>query len=249
MKGRVALVTGGSQGIGRAICEELARRGATVVVNHYPSESDAAKAAATVEAIQSAGGTALALQADVTQSDQVDKMIKDALDTQGKIDILVNNAGITRDKLIMMMDEPDWDAVLATNLKSMFLCSKAVIKGMMRQRYGRIVSMSSVVGISGNAGQTNYSASKAGVIGFTKSLAREVASRNITVNAVAPGFIPSALTEVLPEEMKQNIIDTIPLKRMGTQEEIAFGVAFLASDEAAYITGHVLSIDGGMVMG
>lgn len=249
MKGRVALVTGGSQGIGRAICQELAQRGATILVNHYPSESDAAKAAATVEAIQAAGGTALALQADVTRLDQVENMFKDALEAQGKIDILVNNAGITRDKLIMMMDEPDWDAVLATNLKSMFLCSKTAIKGMMRQRYGRIVNMSSVVGISGNAGQTNYSASKAGVIGFTKSLAREVASRNITVNAVAPGFIPSALTEVLPEEIKQSVMNTIPLKRMGTQEEIAFGVAFLASDQAAYITGHVLSIDGGMVMG
>lgn len=249
MKGRAALVTGGSQGIGRAICEELARRGAIVMVNHYPSESDAAKAVETVEAIKAAGGTALALQADVTKSDQVDKMIKDALESQGKIDILVNNAGITRDKLIMMMDEPDWDAVLSTNLKSMFLCSKAAIKGMMRQRYGRIVNMSSVVGISGNAGQTNYSASKAGVIGFTKSLAREVASRNITVNAIAPGFIPSALTDILPEEMKQSILNSIPLKRMGTQQEIAFGVAFLASDQAAYITGHVLSIDGGMVMG
>jgi 3-oxoacyl-[acyl-carrier protein] reductase len=249
VKGRVALVTGGSQGIGRAISEELARRGATVLVNHYPSESDAAKAAATVEAIKAAGGTALALQADVTKQDQVEKMIKDALEAQGKIDILVNNAGITRDKLIMMMDEPDWDAVLSTNLKSMFLCSKAAIKGMMRQRYGRIVNMSSVVGISGNAGQTNYSASKAGVIGFTKSLAREVASRSITVNAIAPGFIPSALTEVLPDEIKQSVMNTIPLKRMGTPEEIAYGVAFLASDEAAYITGHVLSIDGGMVMG
>lgn len=249
MNGRVALVTGGSQGIGRAICEVLGQRGATVIVNHYPSESDAAKAAETVEAIKAAGGTAMALQADVTKTDQVEKMVKDALEAQSKIDILVNNAGITRDKLIMMMDEPDWDAVLSTNLKSMFLCSKAAIKGMMRQRYGRIVNMSSVVGISGNAGQTNYSASKAGVIGFTKSLAREVASRNITVNAVAPGFIPSALTDVLPDEMKQTIIDAIPLKRMGTQEEIAFGVAFLASDQAAYITGHVLSVDGGMVMG
>jgi 3-oxoacyl-[acyl-carrier protein] reductase len=249
VNGRVALVTGGSQGIGRAICEVLGQRGATVIVNHYPSESDAAKAAETVEAIKAAGGTAMALQADVTKIDQVEKMVKDALEAQSKIDILVNNAGITRDKLIMMMDEPDWDAVLSTNLKSMFLCSKAVIKGMMRQRYGRIVNMSSVVGISGNAGQTNYSSSKAGVIGFTKSLAREVASRNITVNAVAPGFIPSALTDVLPDEMKQTIINTIPLRRMGTQEEIAFGVAFLASDQAAYITGHVLSVDGGMVMG
>jgi len=249
VKGRVALVTGGSQGIGRTICRELARRGATVIVNHYPSQSDAAKAVETVEAIKAAGGTAMALQADVTNRDQVEKMIKDALEAQQKIDILVNNAGVTRDKLIMMMDEPDWDAVLSTNLKGVFLCSKAVIKGMMRQRYGRIVNMSSVVGISGNAGQTNYSASKAGIIGFTKSLAREVASRNITVNAVAPGFIPSALTDILPDEMKQSIINTIPLKRMGTQEEIAYGVAFLASDEAAYITGHVLSIDGGMVMG
>jgi 3-oxoacyl-[acyl-carrier protein] reductase len=249
MKGRVALVTGGSQGIGRTICEELARRGATIVVNHYPSESDAARAADTVKSIEAIGSTAMALQADVTKSDQVDKMLKDALEAHGKIDILVNNAGITRDTLIMTMNESDWDAVLTTNLKSMFLCAKAVVRSMMRQRYGRIVNMSSVSGIAGNAGQTNYSSSKAGVIGFTKALAREVAARNITVNAVAPGFIPTELTQTLPEDIKQATLGAIPLKRWGTPEEIAYGVAFLASDEAAYITGHVLSIDGGMVMG
>ncbi|MBN1313281.1 MAG: 3-oxoacyl-[acyl-carrier-protein] reductase [Anaerolineae bacterium] len=249
MKERVALVTGGSQGIGRAICEELSRRGATIIVNHYPSESDAEKAADTVKAIETAGGKAMALQADVTKSDQVDKMIKDALEAQGKIDILVNNAGITRDTLIMTMAEEDWDAVLTTNLKSAFLCSKAVVRSMMRQRYGRIVSMSSVSGIAGNPGQTNYSASKAGIIGFTKSLAREVAARNITVNAVAPGFIPTELTQDLPEELKQGSLGSIPLKRWGTPEEIAYAVAFLASDEAGYITGHILSVDGGMVMG
>lgn len=249
MKGRVALVTGGSQGIGRAICEELNRLGATIIVNHYPSESDAAKAADTVKALEAAGGTAMAIQADVTQAAQVDKMIKDAIEAQGKIDILVNNAGTTRDTLIMTMDEKDWDTVLATNLKSMFLCSKAVVRSMMRQRYGRIVNMSSVSGIAGNPGQTNYSASKAGVIGFTKSLAREVAARNITVNAVAPGFIPTELTQDLPDELKQSSLGAIPLKRWGTPEEIAYAVAFLASDHAAYITGQVLSVDGGMVMG
>lgn len=249
MRGRVALVTGGSQGLGRATCEELARRGAIVVVNHYPSEADAAKAAAVVEAIRAAGGTALAIQADVTKSDQVEEMVKNATEAYGKIDILVNNAGITRDTLIMRMTEQDWDAVLNVNLKGMFICSKAVIRGMMRQRYGRIVNMSSVAGIAGNAGQTNYSASKAGVIGFTKALAREMGSRGITVNAVAPGFIPTDLTANLPEEIKQASLTAIPLGRWGTPQEIAYAVAFLASDEAAYITGQVLSVDGGMVMG
>ncbi len=249
LKDRVALITGSSQGIGRAIAEELARRGAHIVVNHYPSEADAARASEVVEAIEAAGGTAAAIQADVSQHDQAEQLVSKAIDTYGKLDILVNNAGITRDKLIMMMSEADWDAVLQTNLKGVFNCSKAAVKNMVRNRYGRIVNISSVSGIAGNAGQTNYSASKAGVIGFTKALAREVAARNITVNAVAPGFIPTDLTQDIPQNLKDASLDMIPLKRWGKPEEIAYAVAFLASDEAAYITGQVLSVDGGMIMG
>jgi 3-oxoacyl-[acyl-carrier protein] reductase len=243
---RVAVVTGGSRGIGRAVALELAKRGAAVVVN-YRGNAEAANE--VVQAIEGQGGKAKAVQSDVSSYAEAEALIKETVDTFGKIDILVNNAGTTRDKLIMMMPEEDWDAVIATNLKSAYNTSKAAVKSMMRKRYGRIINMTSVVGIAGNAGQTNYSASKAGLIGFTKSLAREVAPRNITVNAVAPGYVPTDMTDVLSDEIKAATVKAIPLGRMGSVEDIAFAVAFLASDEAAYITGHVLSVDGGMVMG
>lgn len=243
---RIAIVTGASRGIGRAIAEELARRGARVVVNY---NSSAAAAEEVVQAICNEGGEAIAVQADVSDMEQAQQLVKATLDAYGGLDILVNNAGTTRDMLLMMMSESDWDDVLRINLKSAYNCSKAALRPMMRKRYGRIINMTSVAGIAGNPGQTNYSASKAGLIGFTKSLAREVGSRNITVNAVAPGFVPTELTTSLPEEIREASIQQIPLGRWGTAEEVAFAVAFLASDEASYITGHVLSVDGGMVMG
>jgi 3-oxoacyl-[acyl-carrier protein] reductase len=246
LEGRVALVTGGSRGIGRAVALELARGGASIVVN-YNSNSGAADG--VVSAVEASGGKARAIQADVSDYAQAEKLIKDTVEAFGNLDIVVNNAGTTRDMLIMMMPEADWDLVIRTNLKSAYNVSKHAVKHMMRKRYGRIINMTSVAGIAGNAGQTNYSASKAGMIGFTKALAREVAARNITVNAVAPGFIPTELTESVPEDIKTASLDAIPLKRWGTPEEVAHAVAFLASDEAGYITGHILSVDGGMVMG
>ncbi len=245
-EGKVALVTGASRGIGRAIAERLAIGGAKVVVNFA---RDAEGAAAVVAAITTAGGTAIAAQADVGDFKAAEGLVKGAVEAFGGLDILVNNAGTTRDMLIMMMPEADWDTVIQTNLKSTFNCSKAAVKIMMRKRVGRIINITSVSGIAGNAGQTNYSASKAGVIGFTRALAREVASRNVTVNAVAPGFIPTSLTNDLPEEIKEATLKSIPLGRWGKPEEIASAVAFLASDDAAYITGQVLTVDGGLVMG
>ena len=246
LAGKSAVVTGASRGIGQAIAVELGRRGAKVVVN-YAKDADGANT--TVQKIQGAGGEAKAIQADVADLKAAEGLIKAAVGAYGGLDILVNNAGTTRDMVIMMMPEADWDVVIQTNLKSAFNCSKAAVKTMMRKRYGRIIHITSVSGIAGNAGQTNYSASKAGLIGFTKALAREVAARNITVNAVAPGFVPTALTNDLPAGIKDASLRAIPLGRWGTAEEVAYAVAFLASDEAAYITGHVLSVDGGMVMG
>jgi len=242
---KVAIVTGASRGIGRAIAIELARRGASVAVNYNRSGAAAADVQA---AIEQAGGTAVTIQADVSEFEQATQLMKATLDTFGQIDILVNNAGITRDGLLMMMKETDWDDVIRVNLKSVFNCCRAVTRGMVRQRHGRIITISSISGIVGQAGQANYSASKAGIIGFTKSLAKELGARGITVNAVAPGFVVTDLTTGLPADLEQKAIDITPLHRMGKPEEIAYAVAFLASDEAAFITGEVLTVDGGLAM-
>ncbi len=242
---KIALVTGASRGIGRAIALDLAARGATVVVNYNAS---AAAAEEVVAAITAAGGKASAIQADVSKYEAAQALVKYAVDTYGRLDILVNNAGTTRDTLLMTMKEDDWDHIMATDLKSVFNCCKAASRGMIRQRAGRIINITSVVGLAGGAGQTNYAAAKAGVIGFTKSMAKEVGSRGITVNCVAPGFIPTALTSVLTPEQKEMAVKATPLGRFGTPEDVAYAVSFLASDLAAYITGAVLSVDGGLVM-
>ncbi len=242
---KVAIVTGASRGIGRAIAVELARRGARVVVNY---NRNAEAAAEVVAAIEADGGQALAVQADVSDFEQAAGLIKTAKDSFGQIDILVNNAGTTRDQLLMLMKEGDWDDVLRINLKSVFNCCKAVARTMVRKRRGRIINITSVSGITGQGGQTNYAASKAGMIGFTKSLAKELGPRSITVNCIAPGFIPTDLTNDLSEELKQQAIEATPLRRMGKAEEIAYAVVFLASDEAAFITGETLTVDGGLVM-
>lgn len=242
---KIAIVTGGSRGIGRGIALELGKRGATVVVN-YQRNAEAAEE--VVAAIAAAGGAALAVQADVSLEDDANRLVKTAADTYGKVDILVNNAGTTRDNLIMRMSAEDFDTVIETNLRSTWLCSKAVVRDMMRKRYGRIINITSISGIMGNGGQTNYSASKAGIIGLTKALAREVASRGITVNAVAPGFVATDLTATLPEDIAKKINENIPLGRWATIEDVAQATAFLASDEAAYITGHTLNVDGGLAM-
>ena len=244
-QGRVALITGSSSGIGAATAKELAAGGAKVAV-HYRGNSDGAMA--VQEAITSAGGSCKIYQADVANVEAAASLVKQVQADLGGLDILVNNAGTTRDTLLMTMKEEEWDVVIDTNLKSVYAVTKAALRGMIRQRWGRIINVTSVVGISGQAGQSNYAASKAGIIGFTKSLAREVASRAITVNAVAPGFIPTQLTDVLNEEQRAGILANTPLGRMGTPEEVAWAVAFLASERSAFITGHVLSVDGGLVM-
>jgi 3-oxoacyl-[acyl-carrier protein] reductase len=242
---KVVVVTGASRGIGRATALEFGRQGAAVVVNFL---KDAAAAASTAAEISAAGGRAAVHQADVSDYAAAEGLIRFAVEEFGDLHILVNNAGITRDGLIMMMSEANWDVVQSTNLKSTFNCSKAAVRHMLRKRRGRVINITSVAGQIGNAGQTNYSASKAGQIGFTKALAREVASRGITVNAVAPGYIETEVWASVPEAARQAALTLIPLGRTGQPEEIAKAVAFLASEEAAYITGHVLTVDGGMAM-
>ena len=242
---RVAIVTGASRGIGRGIALEMAKRGATVVVNYHASTDGAEQDVAEIEA---AGGKAVALKADVSKLAEAESLVKTANEQFGKIDILVNNAGTTRDNLIMMMKEDDWDIVIDTNLKSAWNCAKAASKVMMRKRYGRIVNISSVSGLHGQGGQSNYAASKAGLIGLTMSLAKELAARQITVNAVAPGFVLTALTSNLPQNLMDELNRRIPLERWGTAEDVAYAVAFLASDDAAYITGQVLTVDGGLII-
>ncbi|HLC02480.1 MAG TPA: 3-oxoacyl-[acyl-carrier-protein] reductase [Anaerolineales bacterium] len=243
--GKVAIVTGASRGIGRAIALELGSQGARVAVN-YNTQSEAA--AEVARAIAEAGGEAVTFQADVGDFAQAEKLVKSTIERFGDLHVLVNNAGITRDGLIMTMSEKDWDDVIRTNLKSTFNCSKHAVRHMLRRRYGRIINITSISGHIGNAGQTNYSASKAGQIGFTKALAREVASRNITVNAVAAGYIETEIWETVPENLREGMLGLIPLGRKGETVDIANAVAYLASDQAGYVTGHVLSVDGGMAM-
>jgi 3-oxoacyl-[acyl-carrier protein] reductase len=242
--GQVAMVTGGARGIGRAIAEGLARRGAHVVV----ADVNADEARETASVMTSFGVKAMGMRLDVSNSEEVKKIFGEMRKEFSRIDILVNNAGITRDGLVLRMKEEDWDSVIAVNLKSVFLCSKEAIKDMSQQRYGRIVSISSVAAFMGNPGQANYGSSKAGIVGLTKTLAKEYASRGITVNAVAPGFIQTGMTDVLPEKVKEEVKKQVPLARFGTVEDVANAVIFLASPDSGYITGHVIHVNGGMYM-
>ncbi|WP_288191037.1 3-oxoacyl-[acyl-carrier-protein] reductase [uncultured Veillonella sp.] len=245
LAGKVALITGASRGIGQAVALEMARAGADIAVNYSGSE---AAAQATVDQVKALGRKAIMVKANVADADEVAAMVEAVQAEFGHIDILVNNAGITRDTLLMRMKDSDWDDVININLKGVYLVTKAVSKLMMKQRSGRIINMSSVVGVTGNAGQANYSASKAGVIGFTKTCAKELASRGILVNAIAPGFIHTDMTDVLPDKVKEATLAAIPLHRMAEPKEVASVAVFLASEYASYITGQVLNVDGGMVM-
>ena len=245
LDGKSAIVTGASRGIGKDIALYLAKEGAKVAVNYSGSKD---RADAVVEEIKASGGEAFAIQASVDKADDVQNLISSTLEQFGSVDILVNNAGITRDNLLMRMKEQEWDDVLNTNLKGVFLCTKAVTRQMMKQRAGRIINITSIVGVSGNAGQANYVAAKAGVIGLTKSSAKELASRNITVNSVAPGFITTDMTDALPEDIKSQMLSQIPLAKFGNPLDIAKAVAFLASEDANYITGQTIHVNGGMYM-
>jgi 3-oxoacyl-[acyl-carrier protein] reductase len=245
LKGKVALVTGASRGIGRACALYLSELGAKVAVNYARSNAQADQ---VVAQIREMGGEAVAIRADVSKQADVDAMVEETIQTLGGLDILINNAGITRDTLLIRMKEEDWDQVLDTNLKSVFLVTKAASKYMMKKRQGRIINISSVIGVAGNAGQANYAASKAGIIGFSKSIAKELAARNILVNMIAPGFIDTDMTEVLNDQVKEGILSQIPLNRYGKPEDIAHLAGFLASEESGYITGQVIHVDGGMIM-
>ncbi|EIJ81532.1 3-oxoacyl-[acyl-carrier-protein] reductase [Bacillus methanolicus PB1] len=245
LEGKAALVTGASRGIGREIALELARKGANVAVNYSGSE---AKANEVVEEIKALGRNAFAVQCNVADSESVSNMVKVTIETFGKLDILVNNAGITKDNLLMRMKEEEWDDVININLKGVFLCIKAVTRQMMKQRCGRIINISSIVGVSGNPGQANYVAAKSGVIGLTKTAAKELASRGITVNAVAPGFITTDMTDKLADDIRAEMLKLIPLAKLGEPGDVAKVVAFLASDDSRYMTGQTLHVDGGMVM-
>ncbi|MBP3400681.1 MAG: 3-oxoacyl-[Selenomonadales bacterium] len=245
LEGKVALVTGASRGIGRAVAIRLAKSGAKIAVNYAGNQAAAEE---VKQIIEQNGGEAILVQADISNAESVDAMVAAVMEAFGRIDILVNNAGITRDTLLMRMKEADWNAVIQTNLTGVFYVTKAVSKIMMKQRYGKIVNMSSVVGLMGNAGQANYAAAKAGVIGFTKSMAKELAARNITVNAIAPGFIATDMTAVLSDKVKEDLATKIPMGRLGEADDIASAVLFLVSDSANYITGQTLNVDGGMVM-
>jgi 3-oxoacyl-[acyl-carrier protein] reductase len=245
MAGRVAVVTGASRGIGHAIALRLARDGVKLVANY---RAQSAPAEALVQQIRDGGGEAIAVQADVGRSPEAERLVATALETFGRVDILVNNAGITRDSLMLRLSDEDWGAVLATNLTGAFVCTRAVLRSMLRQRYGRILNVSSVVGLMGNAGQANYAAAKAGLLGLTRSVAREVASRGITVNALAPGYIATEMWEPVSEAARSHLREMIPLGREGTPEDVAEAAAYLVSDAAAYVTGQVLNVDGGLVM-
>ena len=242
LSNRVAIVTGSGQGIGRAIALKLAEVGATIIVNDIAEAS----VNSVTEEIKAMNRESLAVLADVSSSSDVERLVKTATDTYGKVDILVNNAGITRDQLLLRMSDEDWDRVMNVNLKSVFLCTRALLRHMIKQRWGRIINLSSIVGLVGNTGQANYASAKAGIIGFTRTIAKEVASRNITVNAIAPGFIDTGMTQQLDEKQKQELQKRIPVGYLGTPHDVAEAAAFLASEEARYITGQVLSVDGGM---
>jgi len=247
LEDKVALITGSSRGIGATTALRLAEEGADIIVN-YPFEGEKDNAADVVASVEKIGRKAVMIEADISKFDQANTLIKESLEEFGKIDILVNNAGITRDNLLLRLKEEDWDAVMNVNLKGVFNCTKAVLRTMMKQRAGKIINLASVVGVMGNAGQANYSASKAGVIGFTKSVAKEVSSRGITANAVAPGFIESHMTKNLSGTVKEQMLSSIPLNKFGKQEDVANLICFLASSESDYINGQVINVDGGMVM-